>query len=207
MSLRITGGRFRGRQIAAFGGARPTQGRVREALFSRWGQQIQGARFLDLFCAGGTVGIEALSRGAARCLFVDLESTALAVLEENLRRLEALAESEWQRLDIGTESWARSVARRGLFDLAFVDPPYAAASLEATIRSVAAMLAPGGEIAVEHGAAAPRAEVPVTPVAGVLLVDRRRYGDTMISWYRPAPLRRAASLRRAAAYEPDAEAD
>ena len=72
--LRIAGGAHRGRRLAVPQGARPTQDRVREALFSIWGERVRGARFLDLFAGSGAVGIEALSRGAATATFVESDA-------------------------------------------------------------------------------------------------------------------------------------
>ena len=85
--VRITGGEFRGRGLAVPPGARPTEGRVREALFSIWSDRIEGARVLDLFAGSGVVGLEALGRGALSALAVDQNLRAVETLEANAGKL------------------------------------------------------------------------------------------------------------------------
>ena len=87
--IRITGGWLKGRRIALAPsvGTRPSSGRLREALFSALGQRIEGAVFADLFAGSGALGIEALSRGASRGSFVELDPRAVKVLRRNLEEL------------------------------------------------------------------------------------------------------------------------
>ena len=126
MTVRITGGRFRGQRLRVPAGlrVRPTSSRVREALFNILGD-ITGHRILDLFCGAGTLGLEALSRGAESALFVDASRASLQCVQENLTRLGLSAPLLKQRLPEGI----RRI--RGEFDLVFCDPPYAENPLEA----------------------------------------------------------------------------
>lgn len=174
--LRITGGRLRGRRVRSAPSSRPSQERVREALFSRWQVRMPGAEVLELFCGGGVVGLEALSRGAARVAFVDRSGAALRVLAENCERL-GVAPPEAVRRDL-SRSFADLFGPRR-FDLVFADPPYGGVDLERLLRHASTLLAPAGELALEHPR---RAAAP--PAAGELVrVAERRYGDTALAFY------------------------
>lgn len=178
--VRVTGGSFRGRGLTVPPGARPTEGRVREALFSIWGDRVDGARVLDLFAGSGVVGLEAVGRGALAALCVDESPRAVKTLEENAARLgETLARVRRLTLPAGL---ARLVSEgAGPFDLVYADPPYAFEPYGELIAGVAPLLAAEGELAVEHSS---RRELPVE--AGLLVrVDVRRYGESAISFYRP----------------------
>ena len=85
----MSGGELRGRVLSVPAETRPTEGRVRESLFSIWGERVRGCRFLDLFAGSGVVGLEALSRGARWVVFVEAEPRALRTLAVNLRRVAA----------------------------------------------------------------------------------------------------------------------
>ncbi len=177
--VRITGGDFRGRALAVPPGARPTEGRVREALFSIWRERLEGARVLDLFAGSGAVGLEALSRGALSILVVDADPRAMKTLQSNAERLgERLLEIRRLTLPAGLSRLVEE--RAGPFDLVYADPPYNFAPYPELLLAVAPLLAPDGEIAAEHSA---RRELPVE--AGPLTrVDVRRYGESAISFYR-----------------------
>lgn len=179
-SLRISGGRLRGLKLEVPAGVRPTSGRLREALFDIWGGRLDGCRFLDLFAGSGAVGLEAASRGAASVRLVEGERRVLTVLARNRRRagLEGVGELA-ARLP---EELARRLPAGERFDLIFVDPPYGFAGLEAVLAGAAPRLAPGGEIAVEHG----WREREAVAAPGLRVVDRRRYGDSGLTLLRPA---------------------
>jgi 16S rRNA (guanine966-N2)-methyltransferase len=174
--VRVIAGRFGGRRLSAPRGARtrPTSDRVREALFSVLGE-LEGARVLDLFAGSGALGIEALSRGAARATFVDSAPVALRALRDNLTALEIGAEAaEVRRADArGFLRSARNTGRE--YDLVFLDPPYRRAAALATEldRDLPAVLSPGARVAVETGRQAPLG-------LSLPLLDERRYGDTLI---------------------------
>jgi 16S rRNA (guanine966-N2)-methyltransferase len=148
---------------------------VREALFSTLGS-IEGASVLDLFAGTGALGIEALSRGAERALFVERDSTALATLRGNLARLE-LADPP-ARVTAGDALAALRAARGAgeTYDLVFVDPPYGQAhELEPGLSALLpALLAPDARVVVESDRRAP-IELPLD------VERRKRYGDTTIT--------------------------
>jgi 16S rRNA (guanine(966)-N(2))-methyltransferase RsmD len=177
--VRITGGEFRGRGLAVPPGARPTEGRVREALFSIWSDRLQGARVLDLFAGSGAVALEALGRGALSALAVDQGIQAVKTLEANAGKLgEGLLEIRRLTLPEGL-----SRLQAGAFDLIYADPPYNFGAYGELLDGAAPLLAQDAEIAVEHSS---RREMPIE--AGSLTrVDVRRYGESAISFYRRGP--------------------
>ena len=172
------GGERRGRPLTVGPGVRPTEGRVRESLFSIWRERVPGARFLDLFAGSGAVGIEALSRGALFACFVESDPRALRDVERNAGDLPRAAWRAWRgRLPATLGELA---AAEAAFDLVFADPPYAFDDYERLIAGSAGLLAAGGEIAVEHSA---RVELPESAGA-TRRRDQRRYGESAISFYR-----------------------
>uniref|UniRef100_I2Q167 RNA methyltransferase, RsmD family n=1 Tax=Desulfovibrio sp. U5L TaxID=596152 RepID=I2Q167_9BACT len=188
MSMRIIGGRFGGRRIKVIEsqGLRPATGRVREALFSMLaarGALAPGARVLDLFAGAGSVGIEALSRGASQALFVEKHPAVARVLRENLRGLGLAAHEAW----VVEADVARALPRLAgqAFDLVAIDPPYGLGLLPPTLAGLVAhgLLAPGGVIAaeIEAGADLPDAAVPDT----LECLTDRLYGQTRIILWTP----------------------
>jgi 16S rRNA (guanine966-N2)-methyltransferase len=146
--VRIIAGDWRGRPLAAPAGAatRPTADRVRETLFSMLVSRLGSFDELgvaDLFAGSGAFGFEALSRGAARCTFVERDAAALAAIRSNAAKLGA-----GDRATI-LASDALRLPRAGPFDLVFADPPYAPGSGSAAAAAASAWLAPGGWLAVE----------------------------------------------------------
>ena len=181
--MRIIGGTRRGLKLAEVGAGdtaahlRPTSDRVREAIFNLLmtgphGNPVEGARVLDLFAGTGALGLEALSRGAARVAFVDDGAAARALLRANIEKMQAMGT---------TDVWRRDATRMGPnrgpgYTLVFLDPPYGKGLGEAALASLAegGWLAPGALVVWEEGAA------PVPP-EGFTLLDRRRYGDTTVT--------------------------
>lgn len=179
--MRVTGGTLCGRRMRVPRGAsvRPTADRVRESLFARLGA-LDGARVLDLFAGSGALGIEALSRGAARATFVERSGPAFAVLCENLDALGIADRSETMRAECAAAIRRLAAAGRR-FDLAFVDPPYAERAVyERALRALgtSGILAPGATVIVEASRRAPPPEA-----AGLQKVDERRHGDTVLHRY------------------------
>lgn len=155
--------------------------RVREALFSILGS-VEGATVLDLYSGTGSIGIEALSRGAVRATFVEAGKPALAVLRGNLEKLGLLECATV--LPMRVEQAARRIAQAELhYDLVLADPPYAGVRDGTAARAIAKVLAsgriaPGARIVVEHPSTEPPPELP-----GAELEETRKYGDTAISFY------------------------
>lgn len=123
--LRIIGGRWRSRKLefASLPGLRPTTDRVRETLFNWLQQQIPGARCLDLFAGSGALGLEALSRGAAHVTLVDSADAVVRQLRLNLHLLGA--EQEATVTHSQAVRWLQNSANEEVFDLVFLDPPFA----------------------------------------------------------------------------------
>ena len=170
--LRIIGGEWRGRKVGfpPVAAIRPTPDRVRETLFNWLQSVVPGSRCLDLYAGSGALGLEALSRGAARVVFVEVDPVAARQLSETLR---VLGCHRGQVL--------RSDARRYLdgevepFDVIFLDPPYAERLLADACRRIEARgwLKPGGYVYLEDAAAAGPPELP----AGWTLHRSKRAGE------------------------------
>lgn len=175
--MRVTGGSFRGRQLLgpADASLRPTQDRVRKSLFDLLGDDLAGFQVADLYAGTGSLGIECLSRGARRVLFVERDRGALDLLRKNLAALGLEGRGEVVAEDV--TSWLARPPAAAL-DLILADPPYAAGTDEALAAAVLGgrWLAPGGLLALERRAGA--AAVPLAP--GFTLAASRRYGDTQV---------------------------
>lgn len=181
--MRIVGGRQRGTKLFTPEGSdtRPTTDRARESLFNVLAHgknsiSLDGARVADVFAGTGAVGLEALSRGAAHCSFVENGRPALKVLEANIRKCRAEAQAQVMRADGLTPPPAQP------FDLVFVDPPYhkdyGSQSLAALVQ--AGWVAPGGMAVVQIH---PR-ETLVIP-EGIEKLDERKYGSTLFHFLTP----------------------
>ncbi len=176
--VRVIAGEYRGRVLVAPRGreTRPTSDRVREALFSILAD-VRGARVLDLFAGSGALGIEALSRGAARATFVDSSAAAVAAIQRNMTSLGLEADVR-RRTAASFLDCAREAGRQ--YDLVFLDPPYRHASNlgRALSTPLAPVLAPDARVIAESDRRAP-IELEME------LLDERRYGDTLIQIYGP----------------------
>lgn len=128
--MRIVGGKFKGRPLAAPKGrsTRPTSDRAREAMFNvlahaEWAPAIDGARVIDLFAGSGGLGLEAMSRGAAFCLFVETEAAARGAIRDNIDALQLFGHTRLHRRD-ATALGEKPSNLGAPFDIAFLDPPY-----------------------------------------------------------------------------------
>ena len=183
MTMRIAGGEFRGRILKTPKAAslRPTQDRVREALFSMIAQEVAGADFLDLFAGTGAVGLEALSRGAGRVTFVESDRRHLGMLRENARTLGVEGRSSVVAADV--YRWIAAHSGPG-YAIAFADPPYALgeekgyASVLDTLASRNVVL-PDGLFIAEMTAGQRAEDAP-----GWALVRDRTYGKTRLCVWR-----------------------
>lgn len=147
-SVRIIGGRWRGTRLAVADrpGLRPTSDRVRESLFNWLQFELDGARVLDLFAGSGALGLEAASRGAAQVVLVEVDPGLAQALQTTIEKLDAT----------GTVAVHRADARRfladwqgGEFDIAFVDPPFAAGLWAEILPVLVAKLSPSAWLYVE----------------------------------------------------------
>jgi len=151
---RVIGGSGKGRRLQMPRGdaTRPTGARVRQTLFDVLGQRVPGARFLDLFAGSGAVGVEALSRGAARAVFVEQRREAVAAIRGNLEALGA-GEATYRVMRRDALQAITDLARAGdTFDLVFLDPPYSGDDYDAALRRLdeTSLVAPGGWVIAEH---------------------------------------------------------
>ena len=158
---------------------RPTSARVREALFNIWQGRLPGCRWLDLCTGSGAMGAEALCRGATEVVGVELSPDAYKVTRENWQRVARADQTI--RLFRGDVVKQLSRLHGQAFDLMYLDPPYDSGLYDPVLERVVALqlLAPGGEIAVEHQ---PGAWTP-DPVSGLELVRQKRYGTTHLAFY------------------------
>jgi 16S rRNA (guanine966-N2)-methyltransferase len=174
--VRIIAGEWRGRPIEAPAGkaVRPTSDRAREGLFSMLASRIgsfEGLEVADLFAGTGALGLEALSRGAAHCTFIEKDRDALDILKANVHRLGAGA-----RADVRAQTAERAPPPARPCDLILIDPPYGAGLAQAALDRIAqgGWLAPGGWISVELHREALRLPAPLTREA------ERRFGKAEV---------------------------
>ena len=163
---------------------RPTAARVRETLFNLIGPAVEGARFLDLCAGSGSVGIEALSRGAAEAWFVDSHRTAIALIRRNLASLDLPGSAVVLRRHAVRA--VEDFARQGeVFDLVFLDPPYDSDLAVRRLRSAGwrAIIPARGRVFVEH-----RSDLTWPPLSGLRVADLRRFGETTLTEFRGEPL-------------------
>lgn len=180
--FRIIGGEWRSRRIAVpeGPGVRPTPDRVRETLFNWLAPVIAGARCLDLYAGSGALGLEALSRGAARVVFVD---RSLAVLRHIGATLEALGCDRGETLC--TDAMTYLAGRATPFDVVFLDPPYRESLLEPAFARLVerGWLAPSSSVYLEHEASAG----PPSPPPGWCLFRSAAAGQVRYHLARPDP--------------------
>ena len=184
--MQIVAGAYRGRTLVAPKGqsVRPTAERARQALYNvlehaPWGLEVwSSARVMDGFAGSGALGLEAVSRGAPYCLFVDNDRAARAAIEANLAALGC-----GDRVRVLGQDLTRLGARGGeaAFDLVFLDPPYGSGLAEAALAALrgGGWLAPGALAVVERGEGEGALET-----AGFGLVDERRWGKARVTFLR-----------------------
>lgn len=184
--MRIVAGDLRGRPIRAPEGldVRPTSDRARGAIFNilehaSWSEGLQARRAIDLFAGSGALGLEALSRGAANCLFVDLAEPSLAAVRANVAAFGLEARARLLRQD-ATRLARRPQAEAG-FELAFLDPPYARDLAAPALMALhgGGWLANGALAVLEQGAGETAPELP-----GFERLDQRRYGAAQVLFLR-----------------------
>jgi 16S rRNA (guanine966-N2)-methyltransferase len=179
-SVRIIAGRWKGRRLVVPEGTRPTSDRAREALFSILQKRIPGAAVLDVYAGSGAVGLEAISRGAARAVLI--ERSGASALGENLQRLPPPHDSV-EILGEDATAALESLSRAGRrFDLVFADPPYGSRTT-ALERRAAELLAPGGVLVLQRD----RGEGEPALLPDLHLISTRDYGRNVFSFYASEP--------------------
>lgn len=184
--MRIVGGKFKGRAIAAPAGrdTRPTSDRAREAVFNvlahaEWSLGLEGRRVLDLFAGSGALGFEALSRGAGFALFVETDAGARGAIRDTIEALGLFGVTRIHRRD-ATDLGVKPAGLGDRFDLVFLDPPYHSGLGEAALARLGAggWITPDAIIVLECA----EDETPATP--GFETLDARVYGAAKILFLR-----------------------
>jgi 16S rRNA (guanine966-N2)-methyltransferase len=187
--MRIVSGQYRGKAIVTPPGdtTRPTSDRARQAVFNilehaAWAPELHGARVLDLFAGSGALGLEAISRGAAFCLFVETDDAARGAIRENVDAFSLFGQTRVHRRD-AADLGARPSSAGAPFTIAFLDPPYARGLGEKAMAEMIAgdWLAPGAVVMFERG----RDEPDPAP-EGFERLDARDYGAARVWFFRLA---------------------
>lgn len=185
--MRIVAGSLKGRAIVTPDGqgTRPTSDRARQAVFNvlehaAWAAPIVGARVIDLYAGSGALGFEAISRGAAFCLFVETDEAARGAIRENAEAYGLMGRTRVHRrsaADLGVRPGAAGEA----FTLAFLDPPYGRGLGEQTLARLldGGWLAPGAIVVFERGSDEPEIDTP-----GYDRLDARDYGAARVLFLR-----------------------
>ncbi|GIU66870.1 16S rRNA (guanine(966)-N(2))-methyltransferase RsmD [Candidatus Phycosocius spiralis] len=185
--MRIVSGRWKGKALVSpkGSGTRPTSDKARQAIFNiiehaPWSNGLQEALVLDVFAGTGALGLEALSRGARTCLFIDHDPNARAVLASNIEACAAQGISRVWKRD-ATCLGVMPASANGPFDLVFVDPPYGKGYDGAVLRSLSeGWLKADSLIVLERGRAEPRLET-----CGFDIIDHRDYGAAHLVFLKP----------------------
>jgi 16S rRNA (guanine966-N2)-methyltransferase len=185
--VRIVAGRFRGKALIAppGEGTRPTSDRARQAVFNilehaAWAEGLEGRRVVDLFAGSGALGFEALSRGAAFCLFVETDEAARGAIRDNVEAFGLFGATRVHRRD-ATDLGVRPASAGPAFDVAFLDPPYRKGLGEAALARLGegGWLQPGALVVFERGS-----DEPDPQIAGFELLDARDYGAARVLFLR-----------------------
>lgn len=178
--MRIVAGTWRGRTLKspAWEGLRPTSDRLRETLFNILGPAVRGARVLDGYAGTGAIGLEAMSRGAARVTFVESDPRAVKLIEMNLAALDASGTAKPVIIRAGLADAAARLDGEP-FDLIILDPPYAHDAADAALETAGVLAGPSTRVIVEHAARYP----PPAARGGLRLTRTVSAGDSALSFY------------------------
>ncbi len=184
--VRVIAGRFRSRRLRTLEGkaTRPTSDRLKEALFSRLQDRLAGSCFLDCFAGSGSIGIEAISRGAGLTVFVESSVRAAGVIQGNLEVLGLSAASTQRLMVVPAESALRILNQAATkFDIVFLDPPYAATAQYQRVLELLqdyGLLNPGAIVVAKHSK-----RFDLEPrVRGLVRYRRIQQGDSVLSMFR-----------------------
>ena len=183
--MRVISGSARGTRLVDLGDAdiRPTLDRVKESFFNQVGQDLSGRTFLDLFAGTGSIGIEALSRGAEKVFFVEKNPTANALITRNLEKCRMISEDQikrWQLIKQSALEFIMVLKKRGVhFDLIYVDPPFKDNLYKNSLILLPDILERDGSVVVEHFYKTKLQE----SYGRLKSFKDRRLGDTCLSFF------------------------
>lgn len=173
--MRIISGKYRGMKLCEFSGGevRPTADRVKESVFNILYGRVAGAAVLDLFCGSGNLGLECLSRGAASVHFNDISADSIAILKKNTARVKD------ENYTVTNYDFTRCLGGGDKYDLIFIDPPYRS---QAGVEALALICKNG--VLTDGGVAVFERDEPfVGAIAGLKVVDERKYGRVHITFF------------------------
>ncbi|MFH0913559.1 MAG: 16S rRNA (guanine(966)-N(2))-methyltransferase RsmD [Candidatus Omnitrophota bacterium] len=177
--MRITSGKYRSRIVQMPKGIRPTQDKVRKAIFDILGD-IEGVSFLELFAGSGAVGFEAASRGVAELTLVEYNRDCLLTINKNIESLKLKACNLYQKqADAAIEIFYKDQRK---FDIIFLDPPYYEGLSKKTLQTLSLydILTPTGLIVAQHF----KKDILPESLGELTLFKHKSYGDTVLSFYR-----------------------
>ncbi len=184
--MKIIGGQLKGRNFYMPAEIRPTQHIVRKALFDLLGQDMTGVEFLELFAGSGAIGLEALSRGAKRVVFVEKESKCVDVIEENIEILKIIPDEEGNRtfevIQGNALAFIKILARQKKdFDIVFADPPYGRGLAKKSLKILGAcdIVRPNCTVVIQHE----KKETLPEMQGRFLLLRQKKYGASLLSFY------------------------
>lgn len=181
--MRITGGNIKGSQLSSFKGLdiRPTSDKIRESIFNLLGQNMEGFNVLDLFAGTGSLGIEALSRGAIRAIFVDNSVKSIKIINKNLEKCDFLSLGLVMKKDLSRGLPKHQPFLERPFDLVFIDPPYGRGLIPPLLKQISEMklISENGIVITESR----KTDILPDQQNGLTLEDSRRYGETKIDRY------------------------
>lgn len=181
--MRIIAGEAKGRRLRTVKGSkvRPTADRVREAMFNIIGDRVINADVLDLFAGTGALGLEALSRGARTAVFVEHDRQVLQTLYANIELLGYGARCRVLREDV--QKFISKQTQRLEQTLLFADPPYRSGAAAWLLPRLPALMQEHALFVLEHSVDEQPPTRFASGAAGIVCIDRRRYGDVMVSFY------------------------
>lgn len=176
MNVRLISGKFGGRTIEGSGTNRthPMGERIRSSMFNIISSELEGAVVLDAFAGSGSLGLEALSRGAKHATFIERDRVAQNVITNNIKTLGVAVDAKLVKAPVA--SWLNTTDQQ--FDIIFADPPYHDLQLS-TVGKLQKLLKPNGLMVLSYTG---KGEVPTE--LGVVVVDNRSYGDAVLAFYR-----------------------
>ena len=179
--MRIISGRFKGQLLVNFQAKhiRPTTDRIKGSLFNKWMNEVDGSRVLDLFAGTGNLGLEALSRGAVHCTFVEGHETSVRIIRDNIQKLK-VASSEYRIVKQDVLDFLKRY-HGDPFDLILIDPPFTEKMAEEVMKPLSRSKAFGPQtlIAIESGTKEPIAD----QYRKLVCYDRRDFGDKTLSLF------------------------